>query len=83
MNQRASESHVEAIERLARAIVRYVNAHPDASDTIEGVARWWVASEAEHVTVDLLERALDMLTERRVLTVRVLPDGRQVFRRSR
>lgn len=83
MNQRASESHDESIERLARAIVRYVNAHPDASDTIEGVARWWVASEAEDVPVDVLERALDMLTERRVLTVRVLPDGRQMFTRSR
>jgi hypothetical protein len=70
------------IDRLTRAIVRYVNAHPNASDTLEGVARWWVASDAEHAPIDSLQHALDVLTEQHVLTRRVLPDGRQAYAAS-
>jgi hypothetical protein len=79
MHQSSSVAHDETIERLAGAIARYVNAHPNASDTLEGVARWWVASEAEHAPLDALQRALDTLTDREILTRRVLPDGRRVY----
>ena len=82
MHQSSSVAHEEMVDRLTRAIVRYVNAHPNASDTLEGVARWWVASDAERAPIDLLQRALDTLTDRHVLTRRVLPDGRQAYAAS-
>ncbi len=75
-------AHDEMIDRLTHAIVRYVNAHPNASDTLEGVARWWVASDAEHAPAALLQCALDVLTERHVLTRRLLPDGRRAYAAS-
>jgi phosphatidate phosphatase APP1 len=79
MPHSSSAAHDETIDRLARAIARYVRAHPNASDTLEGVARWWVASEAEHAPLDFLQRALDTLADQQVLSRRVLPDGRQVY----
>jgi hypothetical protein len=79
MHQRSSAAHDHTVERLARAIARYVDAHPNASDTLEGVARWWVAADAEQAPLDALQRALDALTDREVLTRRVLPDGRRVY----
>jgi hypothetical protein len=82
MQQSSSVAHDEMINRLTRAIVGYVSAHPNASDTLEGVARWWVASDAEHAPVDVLQRALDLLTDRHVLTRRVLPDGRHTYAAS-
>ena len=30
--------------RLAREILAYLSDHPDARDTVEGIATWWVAS---------------------------------------
>jgi hypothetical protein len=79
MDQSSSVARDAMIDRLARAIVRYADAHPNASDTLEGVARWWVASDAEHAPADVLQRALDRLTDRHVLTRRVLPDGRRMY----
>jgi hypothetical protein len=79
MHQSSAVAHDETIDRLMRAIVRYLDAHPNASDTLEGVARWWVASDAEHAPVDALQRALDLLTDRHVLTRRMLPAGRRSY----
>jgi hypothetical protein len=79
MDLSSQVAHDETIDRLLRAIVRYVTAHPNASDTVEGVARWWVAADAEQVPLDVLRHALDLLTDRQVLTRRELRDGRHVY----
>ena len=64
---------------LAGAITRYVALHPNASDTLEGVGRWWVASEAVTASPELLQRVLDELVDADVLTRRTLPDGRTIY----
>lgn len=32
----------EHLTEVVEAILRYLHSHPDAADTIEGIARWWM-----------------------------------------
>ena len=36
------EPYTAADRTRARAILRYLEAHPDAKDTVEGIAQWWL-----------------------------------------
>jgi hypothetical protein len=69
----------DIVDRLAAAIARYVSAHPNASDTVEGVGRWWVAEEAARARTEQVEQALERLITAQRLTRRTLPDGRPVY----
>jgi hypothetical protein len=65
-------------DRIAREISDYVLLHPNASDTLEGVQRWWLPV-SESAPAAVLELALDDLVARRVLSRRTLPDGRSIY----
>ena len=49
---------------MAMDILRYVLRHPDAEDSIEGVARWWLLEQRIVDTVRETRVALRTLTER-------------------
>jgi len=60
-------SGVEEIE-IARAILRYLRTHPDAKDTLDGIAQWWLLREWTERRVAEIERAVTFLvTEELVL----------------
>lgn len=48
---------------LAHCVLDYLAEHPQATDTLEGIAEWWVMREQVRVDVKLLERVLHRLTE--------------------
>ena len=50
-------------KELADAIMAYLTEHPDAADTLEGIAEWWLMRQRVRVEVDSLQNALDQLTE--------------------
>jgi hypothetical protein len=54
-------------EEVADAIVRYLTEHPQASDTLDGIAEWWIMRRQVRVEVDTLEKVLGRLTESGVL----------------
>jgi len=54
---RTSEND-EGIERL---ILRYLQEHPDAKDTLEGIAQWWVLRSWTELRVAQVETAVSAL----------------------
>ena len=72
------ETH-ERVDRIAAALERYVAMHPCASDTIEGIQRWWLRGEYPAIDLRLLALALDRLVSRGAMVRRVLPGGGVVF----
>jgi hypothetical protein len=42
------------------AILRYLHSHPDAVDTVEGIAKWWLSPE-RCVDTGIVEAALARL----------------------
>lgn len=65
---------------IVRQLLMYTHANPNASDSAQGIARWWLDPR---VGVDLqaLAQALDFLIERGVFAERLGTDGRRSYRR--
>ena len=72
--------HSERTMAIASIIERYVQDHPHAADTPEGICRWWVARQRFEDSVEDVRKALDYLVERHCLSSSVLPDGTEIFR---
>jgi hypothetical protein len=73
MTSTASPDGDGHIERIAHEIERYLVAHPEAADTVSGIAQWWLVGEDEALAD--VERALESLVRRRVVAQKRLPDG--------
>jgi hypothetical protein len=71
-----------AIRRLAREIAFYLEEHPDAVDTADGILRWWLSRRRIDATAEHVERALDLLIADGIVERRRLPDGRSVYARA-
>ncbi len=69
------------VETLAREIGAYVATHPSAADTIESIARWWLAG-SQKPSLTRVEAALALLVSRGLVARFPLPDGRFVYQRA-
>ena len=49
---------------MARAILRYLQGHPDAKDTLEGIAQWWLLKEWTERKYSQIEDSLSDLVSR-------------------
>ena len=65
----------EQTDKTAQTILAYLRRKPDAGDTLEGIARWWLEIERIESSVSEVVRALDELTGRGVIRMRPLKDG--------
>jgi hypothetical protein len=55
---------VNATERdLYRAVLEYLRKNPDAMDTLDGIAEWWVMRQRIDTTVSSLSRVLRRLVD--------------------
>jgi hypothetical protein len=56
-------------EDVGDAVLQYLAEHPQAADTLAGIASWWLMRHEVRVTVTTLNRVLRALAERGVLEV--------------
>jgi len=68
------------VHQIARLVVAYLERHPHAEDTVDGISAWWLQGQRLSSRDDLL-RALDKLVEEGRLVRHVRLDGSCVFRR--
>jgi DNA-binding PadR family transcriptional regulator len=60
-----------SLERLCYEILEYLDRHPQAQDTLEGIAEWWLMEQRIQNEMNAVKRALrallaqDLITERR------------------
>ena len=50
--------------QVARAILDYLYQHPDAQDTLAGIAEWWLADDKVKTRTVTIKEALDELIEK-------------------
>lgn len=50
-------------ERLAQEILNYLEGNPQAGDTLEGIAQWWLAQQIIDRLVDDVAVALEKLVK--------------------
>lgn len=63
------------VNEVAGQILRYLEANPEASDTLEGVARWWVMKQQMTESVVVVQGALELLKDKGLVAVRRNADG--------
>lgn len=63
------------VAQAVRTILRHLVEHPDAKDTLEGVARWWGAPADRTAHVEVVRCSLEELTQRGWVSVRVGASG--------
>jgi len=73
------EADEDAVRAIAAEIERYVEAHPGAADTAEGIQRWWLSHPLADESAAMVIEALDLLIARGVMASTTLPDGRALY----
>ena len=54
-------------EEISRKILDYLSKNPDAGDTLEGIANWWLESERVVQAVDEVAEILEVLFDKGLL----------------
>src|SRR5262249_21320040 len=70
-------------EALCRRILDYLRRHPNAEDTLEGIARWWLLEQRIQEETARVQAALNCLVNRKQLIARRQADGRTVYLKAR
>lgn len=69
------------LENLADQIIRYLDKHPDAADSIEGIVNWWLPKQRYIESVDQVYKALYFLIEKGEVSKKELADGHIIYER--
>lgn len=77
-----SDAPHTSVNPIAEDIARYLQAHPDAADSVEGIRQWWLPRVRLEEATAQIEGALEELLERGVVVRQVMPDGTILFRRA-
>lgn len=64
---------------LEQRILKYLQTHRQAGDTLEGIANWWLTSKLVDESVIRVRRSLDNLKSKGVVRERPLPDGKSLY----
>ena len=73
------EDSVSGLSPATKEILRYLIEHPDAKDTAEGIARWWISPHHHEWKRDVVQRAIDELVARGWLIRRETTPSHVVF----
>jgi hypothetical protein len=68
-------SRLSRVEVLSRQILDYLQKHPEASDTLEGIASWWLEQQQIEQLVEEVAEALELLVNKGALNVHKKPGG--------
>lgn len=72
-------THDEQLEKVADEIIRYLQQHQFAADTLEGISNWWITRQRIEEDKQRVLAALEYLLERKQLHCRQLPDGSLLY----
>lgn len=64
---------------VTKQILKYLEANPQAGDTLEGIARWWLLQQQVSDSVNAVHEALGQLKSKGFIEERKTPGGRTVY----
>jgi hypothetical protein len=76
------QEHAGNAAEVAAEVQRYLREHPEASDTLIGVTKFWLNRDPRAATVAIVAAALDILLAHRVIERHQLPGGAHIYRRT-
>lgn len=82
MDLRVSEAN-ELVLEVAQEISHYLESHPEAADTLEGVVNWWLARQRYEYSYRMVKQALEHLVEEGKVARQVTVGGGIVYASAR
>ncbi len=67
---------------LQASLRRYLEKHPEAADSPEGIRQWWLAEELRMTPIGILREALKTMVASGEMQFSILPDGTELYARS-
>lgn len=64
---------------ICRGILQYLHDHPEAADSLDGIASWWLPQSGLSVSIESVQAALAQLVEGHQIARIDLADGRTLF----
>ncbi|WP_436314033.1 hypothetical protein [Variovorax sp. LjRoot84] len=71
------------IAEVVETILRYITAHPDACDSLEGISDWWLARQRHEDARSEVAAAVEQLVARGQIEASTGVDGLTVYRAAR
>jgi Fe2+ or Zn2+ uptake regulation protein len=71
------------IASTAEAIQRYLATRPNASETVDGVAKWWLLRQRYEDSIEHVQLALNLLEERGLVIKIRMNDGKEIYKSAR
>ena len=72
--------HPDAVEDVAAALRRYLSAHPDACDTLQWIAAWWLPPRHAASATGVVRAAVEQLVASGHMQASRGLDGQTVYR---
>ena len=67
---------------IEEAVLSFLDRHPQAADTLEGIADWWLPQQRYVTAKARIEAVLRQLVIQGALRMRHLPDGTAIYTRN-
>ncbi len=74
-----SQQEEPGLAQLSDEILRYLRAHPQAADTVDGIVEWWLPRQRHNDAVNRVQQALDELVARGLVEQMTLVDGTVLY----
>ena len=66
-------------DEIAQDILNYLRSHPLASDTLEGIAKWWLMRQRVSESTEVVQRVLERLRDQGLIRECRLAGGRTLY----
>jgi hypothetical protein len=77
------DSRHDLSAEVAVAVLGYLDGHPDAADTLDGIVRWWLPQQRYEMEKARIERVLEILVADGLLRREWLPGGAILYTLSK
>lgn len=67
------------LSALCQGILQYLREHPEAADSLDGIANWWLPKSNQSATTEAVQEALARLVAERRIACIDLADGRTLY----
>jgi len=67
---------------LMREVLHYLELHPYAADTLEGILMWWCKRQSNELDAEMLKTILDELVNKKMLVKIVSQTGEAIYKRA-
>ena len=67
-------------EEISAMILNYLRKNPEAGDTLEGIARWWLKLEMIEMSTEEVANALESLIQKRLIKMFKTKSGTTLYK---